>query len=99
MCKPLLPSMGTCFRTSGVPFRGESFVVEQTSGEGRVGRVEGGSFETVGLVIGAQTELITETLVLRERGMVGCEGCEVGVEAASVRPVCVCVCVCVCVHM
>ena len=56
--------------------------------------MEGGSFETVGLVIGAQTELITETLVLRERGMVGCEGCEVGVEAASVRPVCVCVCTC-----
>lgn len=64
--------------------------MEQTSGEGRVGRVEGGSFETVGLVIGAQTELITETLVLRERGMVGCVGCEVGVEVASVRPVCVC---------
>ena len=59
-----------------------------------MGRVEGGSFETVGLVIGAQTELITETLVLRERGMVGCE---LGEETASVRPVCVCVCVCVCV--
>jgi len=55
-----------------------SFDVEQMSGEGRVGRVEG-TFEAVGLVIGAHTELITETFVLRERGMVGC----VCVEATS----------------
>ena len=69
----------------GMPFWAGSFVVEHMSGDGRVGRVEG-TFEAAGLVIGAQTELITETFVLRERGVVGCR-VDGGVEATSGRPV------------
>ena len=47
-----------------VPFR-RALEVLLTNGDGRVGRVEGVSFETVGLVIGPHMEPVTESVVLR----------------------------------